>query len=80
MSTGIAHVAFMDLRLSSFSSHCHLVLIAYSSLSFHISLLTAYDDDSLLLAHSFPYLKVVRPLLILDMIFRVTFGDVLEEA
>ncbi|KAL6327683.1 hypothetical protein AAG906_022623 [Vitis piasezkii] len=71
MSTGIARVAFMDLRLSSFSSHCHFVLIAYSSLSFHISLLTAYDDDSL---------KVVRPLLILDMVFRVTFGDVLEEA
>ena len=44
ISTSIAHVAFMDLHLSSFSSPCHHVLIAYSSLSFHISLLTAYDD------------------------------------
>ncbi|RVX18699.1 hypothetical protein CK203_007092 [Vitis vinifera] len=80
MSTGIAHVAFMDLRLSSFSSHCHLVLIAYSSLSFHISFSLLMTMSFEFTTHSFPYLKVVRPLLILDMIFRVTFGDVLEEA
>ena len=103
-SLALQILAFMASLLLSFSSLCYPVLIAYSSLSFHISLLTIHDavlrvhdtyfchvvghpiliifmwftQDSLLRAHSFPYFKVVRPLLILDMVFRVISGDVLE--
>ncbi|KAL6345028.1 hypothetical protein AAG906_007759 [Vitis piasezkii] len=75
MSTSIALVAFMDLRLSSLSSHCHFVLIAYSSLSLHISfspLMTMsfeFTSSRYVFFTFFPYLKVVRPLLILDMVF-----------
>ncbi|KAL6348095.1 hypothetical protein AAG906_039250 [Vitis piasezkii] len=79
MFTGITHLAFMGLHLSSFSSPCYTVLIAHLSLLFQISFFTTHDIDSLLWAHSFLYSKVVQPLLIYDMVFRVTFGDVLEE-
>ncbi|KAL6327108.1 hypothetical protein AAG906_014352 [Vitis piasezkii] len=72
----------MDLRLSSFSSPCHPVLIAYSSLSFHISfsLLMTMSFEFTIRISFFLFFRVVRLLLIFDVVFRVTFGDVLEGA
>ena len=40
---GIAHIAFIGSRLSSFSSPYYPVFITYSSLLFQISISTAHD-------------------------------------
>ncbi|KAL6337996.1 hypothetical protein AAG906_007800 [Vitis piasezkii] len=83
MFIGIAHLAFMGLHLFSFSSPCYPVLIAYLSSLFQIPLFIAHDTvtfEFTTLTSSFLYFRGVRPLVIFDMVFRVTFGDVLEGA
>ena len=56
-----------------FTTHVSVMSLGHPTLVIFIQ----FTQGSLLLAHSSPYFKVVRPLLILDMVFRVTSGDIL---
>ena len=68
----IAH----DTMTFEFTTHTFVMMLGTPTLVIFMW----FTKDGFLRAHSFLYFRVVRPLLILDMVFRVTFEDVLEEA